>query len=84
MQTSVVDFKCVHLRQVLGLGLDVDYLACPNLENDLMAQAHLFCRPLFKRQSNMSHVSVFWWGSGIFKFFKLKRYLETSSALWWF
>lgn len=29
-------------------------------------------------------LSVFWWKEGIISFLKLKRYMETSSALWWF
>lgn len=32
----------VSVRRI-GFGLNVIYLACPNLHNDLVAQAHLFC-----------------------------------------
>lgn len=56
MQISAVGFKCMHLRQELGLG--VVYLSCPDVENGCMALCSVFCRPLFKRQSNMSHVSL--------------------------
>lgn len=66
VQVSAVGFKWVHIRQVLGLelGLGVIYLACPNLENDLiMAQAHAVYGPLLKMQSIITYsLSIFGWG----------------------
>lgn len=77
----------VSVRRI-GFGSDVNYLACPNPHNDLVAQAYPFCRLLLEKNRILHipltqlsifcllvgwFVSLFKWEKGIIMFFQVEE-----------